>query len=147
MKESRETVITLRTSSSLTPDEAWARAIAARELIRCSRPLVNIEFSRPVDRFEAGARYEAKVSFLGITISDRYQMHFLELDEANRTFLTDEAGGAIKSWRHRLRILPTPTGCLFVDEITVKAPWHLRAMTKLYYRYRRHRISSKSSTP
>jgi hypothetical protein len=72
-----------------------------------------------------------------------HEIRFVHMDELNRSAMTEERGGAIRRWRHRITVEPLDAGhCRYTDNVDIDAGlltpavW---AFASAFYRYRHGR--------
>jgi len=79
----------------------------------------------------------------GVLPISRHRLRVERIDPAARVLLTDEGGGPVRRWRHRIEVTPLDDGrCRYSDEIDIDAgaltPL-VRAFAEVFYRARQRR--------
>ena len=75
----------------------------------------------PSGPIRQGQDLKVEVSLFGLFPYQPYEMRVEQLDPASMTFRSDERGAGVRSWRHRLQVIPTETGCTISEEIEIDA--------------------------
>jgi hypothetical protein len=94
-------------------------------------------------QFAAGETYRVRLLFFGFVPAWCHEIHLVRVDDVHREILTDEHGGAVKEWHHRITIDERgPWRSHYTDEIEIAAG-PLTPLVWLYaqliFRYRRRR--------
>lgn len=95
----------------------------------------------PSGRIHGDQRLQVHVSLFGLLPYQPYTMVVAACDDAAMTFLSEEQGAGVKSWRHRLAVCPTGWGCSVLETIEIEAGLltpAFAAWARFMYR-RRHR--------
>ena len=95
------------------------------------------------ERFAEGETYRMRLLFFGVLPAWRHEIRIAGVDDAGREIRTEEHGGPIRSWQHRIAVDDEGWGSTrYLDEIQVAAGvltplvWFY---TQLFYRYRQRR--------
>jgi len=93
--------------------------------------------------FAAGETYRVKLLFFGFIPAWWHEITILRVDDVHREIQTEEGGGAVKEWRHRITVDERgPWRSFYTDEIDISAgvltPF-VWAYAQLLYRYRQRR--------
>lgn len=92
--------------------------------------------------FETGAELSTTVSLFGWGPTTKYRIKTLRSDAQIFLIETEERGGAIESWRHRMQIVPLGSNsCRYIDSIHIQAGWQtplIWCFARWFYS-RRHR--------
>ncbi len=79
----------------------------------------------------------------GVVPFSRHRLRVEALDPVARELRTDEGGGLVRRWRHRIGVTPIgPDRCRYVDEIDIDAGVltpAVRAFAEVFYRARQRR--------
>lgn len=79
----------------------------------------------------------------GVLPFSRHRITIERIDHASRTMCSDEGGGLIRSWRHRITVTPAGPGrCRYEDEIDIEAGVltpAISAFAAAFYRLRQRR--------
>jgi ligand-binding SRPBCC domain-containing protein len=113
-------VIRVQTRLDLPPEAAWELIAKPSTFLAICRPLLGVtDPSALPDRWQAGDTYDLRLSVLGIP-ANRHTIHLIKIDEANGEALTNERGGPLRRWNHRLYGKPDGDGAtLYTDEIDI----------------------------
>ena len=95
------------------------------------------------ERLAEGETYTLRLWFFGVVPAWRHEIRIAHVDEAGREIRTEERGGPVRGWRHRITVDGEGWGSTrYMDEIDVKAGvltpfvWFY---AELFYRYRQRR--------
>ncbi|SPH22366.1 hypothetical protein ASD8599_03109 [Ascidiaceihabitans donghaensis] len=75
----------------------------------------------PSGTISEGQTLDVRVSLFGIMPWQDYSMTVETCDHTAMTFQSDEKGAGIKSWRHHLSVIDTPTGSRLIDSVEIDA--------------------------
>jgi ligand-binding SRPBCC domain-containing protein len=94
-------------------------------------------------RLAEGETYRMRLLFFGVVPAWRHEIHVVELDEDAHEIRTEERGGPVRRWRHRIAVDEEGwASTRYLDEIEVGAgvltPF-VWAYAQLFYRYRQRR--------
>lgn len=95
------------------------------------------------DKFAVDHEMTVRLYLLGAIPLWRHTVKIVAADEKDGHARTEEHGGPLRAWRHRLVVTPTsPNSCRYTDEVEIDAG-HLTApaaaLARLFYRYRHRR--------
>jgi ligand-binding SRPBCC domain-containing protein len=95
------------------------------------------------ERLAEGETYRMRLLFFGVVPAWRHEIHVTRLDEASHEIRTEEHGGPVRSWRHRITVDEEGWGSTrYLDEIEIAAgaltPF-VGAYAQFFYRYRQRR--------
>lgn len=100
-------------------------------------------------RWNEGETVTGWMFLLGVLPMSRHSLTFLRLDDRTHEFSTDEHGGPIRSWNHRITLTPLDEGsCRVDDRVTfdggalTPALW---VLVRLFYAIRRPRWKGLAS--
>ncbi|MEM7768035.1 MAG: SRPBCC family protein [Pseudomonadota bacterium] len=102
---------------------------------------------------EAGASHTVRLKRWGWFPMGRWTMKVVERDDANRVMRSEEHGGPVRLYRHRLTVEPlTVTSCRYTDHCDVDAGWltpliapQFRRMYERRHEMRRKRLEDANS--
>jgi len=88
-------------------DDMWRAVVSPQGFRYVSRGLVHwpVVASRTA-RWREGETVEGWMFFFGFIPVARHRLTFVTLDDHSYTFQTDERGGIISSWQHRIVVSP-----------------------------------------
>ncbi|MEP5730431.1 MAG: hypothetical protein ABJL67_13805 [Sulfitobacter sp.] len=75
----------------------------------------------PSGAIYAGQVLNVDVSLFGIMPYQPYRMEILSLDEKTFSFVSDEQGAGVRSWRHSLRVIALGQHSQIVEKIEIDA--------------------------
>jgi ligand-binding SRPBCC domain-containing protein len=136
----------VRVSTRLAaPAEAVWDAVQRTETLRyVTRGLLGLRADGELpERLAEGETYSMRLLFFGVVPAWRHHIRIVRVDEAGCEIRTEEHGGPVRSWRHRITIDGEGWGSArYVDEIEISAGgltpfvWFY---AQLFYRYRQMR--------
>lgn len=139
----------LETVLACPADEAWRRECRVGHLHEISGPLIIFRSGRgplPDCCWHQGQVLELRGYLLGILPLGCHRVEVVEFDPDNRKIVTEEGGGPIRLWRHRVKISPVaPDRCRYSDDLLIDAgalTRPLRLLACLTYRLRQRRWRS-----
>ena len=96
------------------------------------------------EELHEGQEIQDRILFLRLIPAWRHHVRLVRVDEKRREILSQERGGFIRAWNHRIHIEPENTArCRYIDEIEIRAGiltplvW---AFAHLSLRYRQLRL-------
>ena len=95
------------------------------------------------ERLAEGDTHRLRLLFFGVLPAWRHEIHVMRVDEQAREIRTEERGGPVRDWRHRITVDDEGWGCTrYTDELDISAgaltPL-VRLYAQLFYRYRQAR--------
>jgi len=95
------------------------------------------------ERLAEGETYRMRLMFFGLLPAWRHEIRVVRLDNAHREIRTEEHGGPVRTWRHRITVDDEGWGSArYRDEIEIAAgvltPF-VWTYAQLFYRYRQRR--------
>jgi ligand-binding SRPBCC domain-containing protein len=95
------------------------------------------------ERLAEAETYRMRLLFFGVLPAWKHEIHVTRLDDAAHEIRTEERGGPVRTWRHRITVDEEGWGSTrYLDEIEVSAGvltplvWFY---AQLFYRYRQWR--------
>jgi ligand-binding SRPBCC domain-containing protein len=95
------------------------------------------------ERLAEAQTYRMRLLFFGLLPAWKHEIHVTRLDEAGHEIRTEERGGPVRAWRHRITVDEEGWGSTrYLDEIDIRAGvltplvWFY---AQLFYRYRQMR--------
>jgi ligand-binding SRPBCC domain-containing protein len=139
-------IVLVRVSTVLdaSPEAAWRAVKRPETLAHVTRGLLGFrpKGGMPED-WGAGTVVRARLFFFGVLPAWTHEIRVVRVDDAAREIYTNERGGPVRGWNHRITIGPAgPSRALYTDEIEVRAGpltplvW---LYAQLFYRYRQAR--------
>ncbi|MGR6965077.1 hypothetical protein ACU610_11490 [Geodermatophilus sp. URMC 61] len=93
--------------------------------------------------WQQGESVSTRLLLLGLLPVSRHTLRIDVLDDAAMTARTEEHGGPVSVWRHRLTVEPTgPTSCRYTDEVEIGAgrlTGLVGVLASGFLRWRQHR--------
>lgn len=101
---------------------------------------------RAGSRWQPGDRLEGWTFLLGVVPFSRHRLEVVVVDPTSMTLESDEGGGLVRSWRHRIGVEALAEDrCRYRDRIEIDAgplTAPVAAFARLFYRYRQRRWRS-----
>jgi ligand-binding SRPBCC domain-containing protein len=95
------------------------------------------------ERLAEGETYRMRLLFFGVVPAWRHEIHIVRVDDAAREIRTEERGGPVRTWRHRIMVDEEGWGSTrYFDEIEIGAGFLtplVALYAQLFYRYRQRR--------
>jgi ligand-binding SRPBCC domain-containing protein len=126
------------------PGAVWDTVKQTDTLRYVTRGLLGFRVDGEVPgRLAQGQTFRMRLIFFGFLPAWRHEIHVTRLDEAEREIHTEEHGGPVRTWRHRIAVDEEGWGSTrYLDEIEIGAgvltPF-VWAWAQLFYRYRQRR--------
>lgn len=139
--------VTLTTELPIGAEVACALARTPELFAYVVAPILSVPQLQIPDHIDPGAEGSARLWWFGIIPSWRHHLRLVRLDA--REIYTNEWGGPVRTWNHRLTFEPvTESSCRYTDEIEIESG--LRgALTRIFvhlmfrHRHRRwHRLAT-----
>lgn len=96
------------------------------------------------EEFHEGPEIQTRLLFFHLIPAWKHHLYLIRLDETQGEVRSEERGGFIRRWDHRIRIEPENSSrCRYIDEIRIQAGlltpvvW---VFAHLFYRYRQMRL-------
>ncbi|MCB1389981.1 MAG: SRPBCC family protein [Rhodobacteraceae bacterium] len=112
--------IRIESTYAASPDALWAFAKDFTQLAPVSAGSVEFR-GLPPDPVVRGQVVDFEVKPFYARAFKPYRVTMLEVDDTRRRFFSAEEGAGVKSWRHRLSVLPDGAGSRQIDEIEIDA--------------------------
>jgi ligand-binding SRPBCC domain-containing protein len=95
------------------------------------------------ERWGEGDAYQLRLLFFGVVPAWRHEIRVVRMDDAAHEVRTEEHGGPVRGWRHRITVDDEGWGSTrYMDEVEVDAgvptPF-VWAYAQVFYRYRQWR--------
>jgi len=122
----------------------WALLKRTETLLYVTRGVLGLPAAKrwPAD-WRVGDEARGRLWFFHVIPGWEHRIRPVAVDESRRELLTNEQGGIVKVWNHRLWVEPLPGGrSRYTDEIAIEAGlWTppVWAIAHLFYRYRQAR--------
>jgi ligand-binding SRPBCC domain-containing protein len=125
-------------------DVAWDTVKRTDTLRYVTRGLLGFRSEGVIpERLGEGESYDLRLLFFGFVPAWRHQIRVVQLDDARHEIRTEERGGPVRDWRHRITVDSEGWGSTrYMDEIEINAGvltplvW---LYANLFYRYRQMR--------
>ena len=144
MSRSHARRITLTTPLPISADRAWWAVQQPALFLHVSAPLARFpQLAGRLDPWEAGETAETWVLVLGVIPAYRHRLTIAKVDEDARTVRTEEGGGPLRQWEHRISIDELDEGhCRYTDDLIIDAGrWTGTVVpaVRLFFRHRQRR--------
>jgi hypothetical protein len=137
-------LVRVSTRLPVPADVAWETVQRTDTLRYVTRGLLGFRVDGTVpERIAQGETYRLRLLFFGVLPAWRHEIHVVNVDQAGHEIRTEERGGPVRTWRHRIAVDPEGWGATrYLDEIEIAAG-PLTPLVWLYaqffYRYRQWR--------
>jgi ligand-binding SRPBCC domain-containing protein len=125
-------------------DEVWELLQRLETLLYITRGMVSMEPVEVPDQVREGAVIRLKIKVLNAPPAMDYEMRFVRVDPAAHVMLTNEHGGVIRHWVHRITVEQLSAGrCLYTDQIDIDAGLMtplVAGFARVFYRIRQRRF-------
>jgi ligand-binding SRPBCC domain-containing protein len=139
--------VTVRVRSRLAApaDQVWQLLQSKKTFLFITRGMMTFTGSEdwPEPLLSPGAKIDTRVRFFGRGPAFRHQIRIMRVDEIKREIDTEENGGLMDIWNHRMRVeAVSGEKSLYTDHIELRAGlitpvvW---SFAFVYYRYRHRR--------
>jgi ligand-binding SRPBCC domain-containing protein len=125
------------------PERVWELVKRADTFLYVTRPFLGFTgVDEWPETLEEGEGLEARLLAFGVLPMWRHHLMLVRLDDAAREVYTNEGGGPIRAWNHRITVEPADGRSRYTDEIEIHAGpltpliWLYAA---LFFRYRQMR--------
>jgi ligand-binding SRPBCC domain-containing protein len=137
-------LVRVSTRLDVPPDIAWDTVKRTDTLRYVTRGLLGFRVNGDIpERLGEGESYDLRLLFFGVVPAWRHRIHVVQLDDERKEIRTEEQGGPVRDWRHRITVDSEGWGSTrYMDEIEIKAGvltplvW---IYAHLFYRYRQMR--------
>jgi hypothetical protein len=122
---------------------AWEELQKSALLLRVAAPWLGIRCRGPQrlpQRWSEGSSYLLQLSLFNLVPLGAHTVYFESIDRDRLEIQTRESGPFVSQWDHRITIRSVPqSGCLYIDEVEIKAGWLTPVVAFLAQRFFRHR--------
>jgi len=135
--------VCVQTELAAGADAAWELVQQSSTLHHVTRGLIGFEGELP-ERWEAGQDVTVRLkAFNRVPLND-HRLQIVSVDDDTRTIHTNESGGQITRWEHRITVDPSGPGrSLYTDAVELEAgavtPF-VKVYAEAFYRYRQRRL-------
>ena len=131
-------------------DAVWEAVQRSDTLIHVNRGMLGFHWLTPRPKvWRTGEGFTVRLLFFNFIPAWKHSLRFARVDEARQIIDSEETGGPVTTWNHRIQIEPIDsTRCRYSDTIDIRAgiftlPVALFAHT--IYRYRQWRWRSSAA--
>jgi hypothetical protein len=137
-------LVRVTTRLPASADHVWDAVQRTDTLRYVTRGLLGFRLDREApERFAEGETYCMRLLFFGLVPAWRHEIRVVRLDTAHREIRTEEHGGPVRTWSHRIAVDDEGWGSArYLDEIEIAAgvltPF-VWIYAQFFYRYRQMR--------
>jgi ligand-binding SRPBCC domain-containing protein len=137
-------LVRVSTRLAVPPDVAWDTVKRTDTLRYVTRGLLGFRPDGEIpERLGEGETYRMRLLFFGVLPAWHHEIHVARLDDASHEIRTEERGGPVRHWRHRITVDAEGWGATrYMDEIQIAAgpltPF-VWLYAQFFYRYRQWR--------
>jgi len=135
----------IETELDCSADIAWRHLQRFETFQQVAWGLLGFTAKGPIpEAFQVGTTVAGRMWFLHFIPGWWHEIRMASVEDARREWRTNERGGPLKVWNHRIQI--TPRGedrAHYIDEIEFDAGWLTWpnwVVTQLFFRYRQFRL-------
>lgn len=144
MSRSHARRVTLTSPLPISADRAWWAVQQPALFLYVAAPLARFpQLAGRLDPWEPGETAETWVMLLGLIPLYRHRLTIAEVDVDARTVQTEEGGGPLRQWEHRISIESIDERrCRYTDDLIIDAgPWTPTVVpaVELFFRHRQRR--------
>ncbi len=139
-------IATIETHLDAPPDRVWEAVLQTRTFQHITRGWMAFTFQSALPpRWVEGDRLSARMWLFHVLPTPwRHQMALLRVDAARRELATEEGGGLLRVWNHRIRVEERPGGgTRYTDTIEIEAGLLTRPVwlfAQAFFRHRQRRL-------
>lgn len=123
--------------------EIFLRAIEPEEMIAASEGFASFT-GMPDHVMREGETYRLDVTTLKVFKTKGYEIHMRKVDTDARVFISQERGGAIKSWTHYMSVVQAGENAIWTDDVFVDGGWLTVIVAKIGSKMYRHRHNNRN---
>lgn len=137
---------TIQTRLDAPPDRVWETVLQTRAFQYVTQGWMAFTFQEPLPpRWIEGDRLTARMWLFHVLPAPwRHTMILHRIDHDRRELSTEEGGGLLRVWNHRIRVEARPDGgSLYTDAITIDAGLLTRPVwlfAQVFFRHRQRRL-------
>lgn len=141
----------IETDLPASAEKVWAALLRRDTFLHITRGMLGFRRAdRWPERFEEGVTIETRLVFFHLIPGWKHTLRVIQVDEGNMALVSEEKGGPVGRWNHRIWLEPLAGGrCHYTDEIEIRAGvltpavW---AFAQVFYRYRQRRWRGLAET-
>lgn len=136
---------TITSELNVSADHAWQLVKKSSTLIFITKGLLSFSGSDHFpDEWDENSTVVSRLRFFGIIPAWNHQIHFQKVSDNELEIITEEQGGIVSKWKHRIKISSMNKGatCLYTDDVEIEAGVFTPLVwlyADLLYRYRQLR--------
>lgn len=138
----RTVVVTSELEASA--EVVWPALTTPHAFVHVAAPILRYPVAERIDRpWHVGDEVEGWLFLMGVLPVARHRIRVESIDEASGVIVSEEGGGLIRRWRHRLTLEPVDAHrCRYEDRVEIDAGPLTRlvaAFATAFYRHRHRR--------
>lgn len=123
--------------------EIFRRAIEPEEMIAASKGFASFT-GMPDYALREGETYKLDVTTLKLFKTKGYEIFMRKVDPEARVFISQEQGGAVKSWTHYMSVVQNGEQAIWTDDVFVDGGWLTPIVARIGLKMYRHRHTSRT---
>ncbi|MEM7339015.1 MAG: hypothetical protein AAF467_10235 [Actinomycetota bacterium] len=136
--------ITITTELEAPPEAVWGAALTPQMFIHITRGVIRYPAAEAhPGPWAAGDRIKGWMFVLGVVPASIHELAIDSIDHGSRTLITEEHGGILRRWRHRITVETLDDGrSHYCDEIEFEAGALdpvVAVVARAFYRLRQRR--------
>jgi hypothetical protein len=141
------TTVTVRSRLPAPAEVVWAGVRTPHAFVHVARGMLRYPAAERLDRpWEVGQEIRGWTFLFGVVPFSRHHLTIESIDDAAMVLWSDERGGLIRTWHHRLSVTAIDaTACRYEDRIEIDAGRLtpvVATYARCFYRYRQRRWRS-----
>lgn len=135
----------INTKLPFPAETVWQEIKLSRTLVFVSHGLLSFSGSESFPHeWKEGSHVQTRLNFFGLIPAWQHQIFFNKISTNNMLLSTEEAGGWVTQWNHKIRVEKQDIACCtYSDTIEIKAgkfTLFVWCFAMIFYRYRQHRL-------
>ncbi len=115
-------IVKVSTPLNTSADLAWSTVKKIDTLRYVARGLLGFAGEGIPEEVRAGDSFRVRLLLFNILPAWTQEMHIVYVDDEKRELYSNERGGMVRTWNHRISIEPESEGrCRYTDEIEIDA--------------------------
>jgi ligand-binding SRPBCC domain-containing protein len=136
--------VVVSTHLDAPPERVWELLQQPSTLVHVAAGLLRFSGASELPaRWEEGAQFSTRLWVAGIIpLPWRHHIRLVGIDGERLRIESEESGGPVRTWNHRILVSAEDHGTRYVDEVDIEAGWltGVVALTaRVLYRYRQAR--------
>jgi hypothetical protein len=137
-------LVKISTDLAAPASVVWQAVKQTVTLLHVIRVIIGLSTAEALPKqWEVGDIRRVRLVFFHLIPAWQHEIRIARIDETQRELGTEEAGGPVEMWNHRIRVEPRGERVSrYTDEVEIRAGWLTAPVwlfAQLFYRYRQWR--------